>query len=61
MIQYPWKSICEEGYFIGCDKLMYHIVPEFDLVSILHCTGFCHGVVRLVSSNGCALGFAKVS
>ena len=27
---------------------MYHIVPEFDSVFILQCTGFCHSVVRLV-------------
>ena len=38
---------------------MYHIVPEFDSVFILQCTGFCHGVVRLVSSNGCALGLPR--
>ena len=31
---------------------MYHIVPEFDSVFILQCTGFCHSVVRLVSPNG---------
>ena len=38
---------------------MYHIVPEFDSVFILQCTGLCHGVVRLVSSNGCALGLPR--
>ena len=38
---------------------MYHIVPEFDSVFILQCIGFCHGVVRLVSSNGCALGLPR--
>ena len=38
---------------------MYHIVPEFDSLFILQCTGFFHGVVRLVSSNGCALGFPR--
>ena len=31
---------------------MYHIVPKFDLVFILQCTGFYHGVVRLVLPNG---------
>ena len=38
---------------------MYHIVPEFDSIFILQCTGLCHGVVRLVSSNGCALGLPR--
>ena len=38
---------------------MYHIIFEFDSVFILQCTGFCHGVVRLVSSNDCALGLAR--
>ena len=38
---------------------MYHIVPEFDSVFILHCIGFYHGVVRFVSSNGCALGLPQ--
>ena len=38
---------------------MYHIVLEFDSVFILQCTGFCHGVVRFVSSNGCALGLPR--
>ena len=38
---------------------MYHVVPEFDSVFILQCTGFYHGVVRLVSSNGCALGLPR--
>ena len=28
-------------------------------IYILQCTGFCHGVVRLVSSNGCALGLSR--
>ena len=31
---------------------MYHIVPKFDSVFILQCTGFCHGIVRLVLPNG---------
>ena len=38
---------------------MYHIVPESDSVFILQCTGFYHSVVRLVSSNGCALGLPR--
>ena len=38
---------------------MYHIVLEFDSVFILQCTGFCHSVVRLVSSNGWALGLPR--
>ena len=29
IIRYRWKGICEEGYSVGCYKLMYHIVPEF--------------------------------
>ena len=28
IIRYHWKCICEEGYGVGCYKLMYHIVPE---------------------------------
>ena len=28
IIQYRWKGICEEGYSVGCYKLMYHIVPK---------------------------------
>ena len=31
IIRYRWKGICEEGYGVGCYKLMYHIVPEVRL------------------------------
>ena len=26
IIRYRWKGICEEGYVVGCYKLMNHIV-----------------------------------
>ena len=52
IIQYRWKGICEKGYCVGCYKLMYRIVPEvrFNIYITVHWV--CHGVVRLVSSNG---------
>ena len=44
------KDIVFGGY-----KVMYHIVPEigFSIYIIVH--GDCHGVVRLVTSNGYTL------
>ena len=52
IIQCRWKGICEYGYGIGCYKLMYHIVPEVRFSTYITVYWVCHGVVRLVASNG---------